>query len=468
MNKFRLSEPQKLIYNSVKVHGDDVATLKFFGKLVEKIEYSRYDSAVNELICNSETLRIRIGHEVDETPYQYIEKYEYKKQDYTEVKTKKDFEILKSDFYKSNVSFEKELYKFNLVKFEDEFYAMASFNHICVDGYSLSLITNLLWDRYFKGIEIQKTTYTNYIEAEDKYFESSRYEKDKEYYDLEIKEENVNLINTKNITNFTREKISIALDYDFMASVNKYIKEKNISLVQLVIAAASVYLKKHLNISSVYIGTPLLNRIDRNERKSLGMNANMLPILVEQGKSKEEFFGRIKRNLLKAIRTQRYSYNDILNKFRQKNGPQSQIFDFCVNYLKVDKIDKYYSEFEWRQAKKQTMAMEIVINDLKENGNVLLDFNYLEQAFSKEDIEYMGKHIIYILKQIIEMRDDENIDSVEICDSESEKAIEGFNETFKEYNNNRTLVEIFEDTVKKHPDNIAVEHKDESITYREL
>ena len=51
---------------------------------------------------------------------------------------------------------------------------------------------------------------------------------------------------------------------------------------------------------------------------------------------------------------------------------------------------------------------------------------------------------------------------------EEERVIKKFNDTYAEYPRERTIAQLFEEQVKKTPDNIAVVYEDKQLTYAEL
>lgn len=55
-----------------------------------------------------------------------------------------------------------------------------------------------------------------------------------------------------------------------------------------------------------------------------------------------------------------------------------------------------------------------------------------------------------------------------LSDQDKDLILNKFNDTYIEYPKDRTIIDLFEEIVKKYPDRIALIYKDKSITYKEL
>lgn len=95
---------------------------------------------------------------------------------------------------------------------------------------------------------------------------------------------------------------------------------------------------------------------------------------------------------------------------------------------------------------------------------MLFDIGYYE----KNNMIYFGKHFENILNYLEDYYE-EKIDSIPLTDkNEEEKIINNFNNTLKDFKDNRNVLEMIEDNAEKCGDKIAIIYDNESISYKSL
>ncbi|HAK42222.1 MAG TPA: hypothetical protein DCM59_05260, partial [Clostridium sp.] len=99
---------------------------------------------------------------------------------------------------------------------------------------------------------------------------------------------------------------------------------------------------------------------------------------------------------------------------------------------------------------------------------IFMSIEYCTKLFKKETIEKISIHFKNILK-IIGKNQKIKLCDIEIIDKyEKAKILYEFNSTYKYYKKDKTIHELFEEQVEKTPNEIAVMHEGNSLTYREL
>ena len=100
--------------------------------------------------------------------------------------------------------------------------------------------------------------------------------------------------------------------------------------------------------------------------------------------------------------------------------------------------------------------------------NLNLGCLYKPSLFSEEQICNILKQIEKALQAIVDAPEGRVVDIDIVTDEEKQKIINEFNDTDTDFPKDKSVVELFEEQVRKTPDNTAVIFKDTSVTYREL
>ena len=99
---------------------------------------------------------------------------------------------------------------------------------------------------------------------------------------------------------------------------------------------------------------------------------------------------------------------------------------------------------------------------------ISIGFNYNSELLKKNYIQEICSHFKNVLMQIIS-DEKANVSEIELLtDPEEKQLLFEFNDTTVSYPRDKTIIDLFEEQVKKTPDNIAVVFEKEQLTYKEL
>ncbi|SFB47807.1 non-ribosomal peptide synthetase, partial [Clostridium frigidicarnis] len=118
--------------------------------------------------------------------------------------------------------------------------------------------------------------------------------------------------------------------------------------------------------------------------------------------------------------------------------------------------------------KNNVAKFDLTLNAMEQNDEIAINIEYCSKLFNKSSIERLGKHYLIILESIT-TNNEIKLGEIELLsDEEKNQLLNEFNDTKIEYENDKTIQELFESQVEKTPDNIAVIFEDKKLTYREL
>ena len=94
--------------------------------------------------------------------------------------------------------------------------------------------------------------------------------------------------------------------------------------------------------------------------------------------------------------------------------------------------------------------------------------NYATSLFNKQTIETFIDAYTYLTHQLVEMPDKAYSTLSLLQPKEYDQLIYKWNATDKAYPKNQTIPQLFEEQVKKYPNNIAVVYEEQELTYQQL
>ncbi|CDL79304.1 non-ribosomal peptide synthetase [Xenorhabdus cabanillasii] len=248
-------------------------------------------------------------------------------------------------------------------------------------------------------------------------------------------------------------------------------RELNVTLYMLLLAAFNVLLSRYSSSYDIVIGSPVANRFPKETEGLVGFFANTLvmrnQVIPEQ--TFATFLQQVKKNALAA-----YAHQDVP-------------FDLVVEYLRPERSLSYNPlfqvEFVLQKAIQRHFTLEKVEVDvmdrsssytkfdltlsLEDGADVLhglIEFN--SRLFSAEFAQRMVTHYLTILDSILddpgqpiwalEMLTSSELDTLRQWAGDSEQSID------------RGVLHFFADQVSIRPNDIAVCHGDDHLSYAEL
>ena len=357
-------------------------------------------------------------------------------------------------------------------------------HHLISDSWTFGIISKEIVSLYNNFIEniipdySSNYSYTDYIIAENNYFNSKRYENDKNYWNATLK----NSPNAVSIPTYLKEdsftsscsanRILYKLDTNLVKKLKYVATENHVTLFNLLLAVYSIYISKVNNTSDLIIGTPILNRTKYSEKQTTGMFINTLPfrVNIDNDLTFANFIKRISYNFMDLLRHQKYPYQSILNDIRQNNNLQTNLYNILLSYqiTKTADMDDPCVQSKWIFNNTCPDELDIHFFDYSDDNSINIAYDYRTSKFSSQDISDMHNRILYILNQILNSYDIPLKKISITTDAEKKEITKMLDNTNVEYPINKTIVDLFEEQVKLTPNKIAIKYKNFSMTYNEL
>ena len=477
---YNLSSPQKsLLLTEQFYQGSNINNICGTIILDEILDYEKIERAINTVIEKNDSFLIQLEKK-NGTYIQKLKEYKYVNIELVKLNSKDELANLENETLSNVFDIEDKLFEFKMFKFPDKTGGfLLNIHHLIADGWTLGLTCRKIVIEYAKLMgenneEDISSSYIDYLNSEQEYFNSKKYENDKNYWStvFETIPESITIpgsLNSNDISSKANRKEFI-LPKSLVGSIQDFCAQNKISIFNFFTAILSMYMYKINNVNDFVIGTPILNRTNFKEKNTNGMFVNVAPLRVNINNTDNflKFAESIAHNSKEMLRHQKYSYSNILEDLRKKDSSIPGLYNIVLSYqlTRANNVSKYNYVTRWAFNGNCGDDIEIQIYDLDETGNLNLAFDYKIDKYIEKDIEDLYNRFLYIIKQILE-NNNIQIKEIEITLPQEQKEILKIN-TKTNFDLSQNFVQIFENHVSKAPNHTAIIDSFGEITYSEL
>lgn len=479
---FNLTYPQKNIW-LVEETNEKLPINVISGaiNINSRIDKKICNDALNEIIKINEALRFNVSKNNNGEVFQILKEYNYEKFQIIEFKNYENAKEYIEKFSKESINiYSGNLYDFKILRYNDGTGTLLlKAHHIVLDAWSAGLVVSQVInyiESKSKNCEFEISninSYKEYINTENEYKNSAKYEKDSAFFDEYINGYN-EIVTLKNNTNITNKanRYSVKLTKEINDKITQFCKDNRISPYVLFLTALNIYLYRIKGKNDIIIGTPVLNRTNFLEKNMVGMFVSTQPLRtkINENSTFFELAKGISLNTLSLFRHQRYPYYKILEKVHKEKEIKYNLYDIVLSYqnarANIENKEKYNTVWPFNGSIDQQLQIHIM--DLDNTGILNINYDYLEELFDEVEIKYLHTRLMQIIQSAME-NVNISIEDIEIMTKEEKnKILNDFNNTYVDYPKNKSVIELFEEQVKKTPNNIALVYKDKKVTYKEL
>lgn len=379
-------------------------------KINEEIDFNRLKEALNYCFKKNDGIRIKLHKENDKI-LQYFEDYEQQDIEIVDIDAEEEVESLKNEIInKPFEMFDSFLFNIVIYRHKNGFGGIIiKLNHVIGDGYTLGLLLYEVLGYYSKAIKrIVSFSYLDYIKAEEKYQFTSKYKRDKKYWNKMFENgvpDSAYIPSKKKNYSFTKtNELVFDIDNDIVKIVKNFCNKNKISNSTFYMSVFSIYIHKITNLTRFFLSVANRNRKSVKEMLMAGMRTKTAYLIAEVKNEKFlDYAKKIRLSLKSSYKHMDYIYNyeDELFKEYNDNRPiPSKVFLSYQN-LQVDK-NKININFEIEGDNNPgTYGTDLVpIHVFEYDNNVKIIYDYLSEKYSEKEIAAINNSIINIIKQV--------------------------------------------------------------------
>ncbi len=375
------------------------------------------------------------------------------------------------------------LFRANLVRLnENEWIFTFVIHHIIIDGSSLGILfkeLETIYNSFVKNEPLSlppaEKNYSDYItyvhQAQDGKDSARKLNFWKKQLGGEIPLSEIPKDYNKSIKpTFNGARIYFSFDEALVNQLRKISKENSCSLYTTLLAAFKVLLYRYTGNSDLTIGSPVLNRPE-DFKDCIGVFINMLPFrsCLDGKKSFRDFLQAERRVTFSAFANHDYPFEDIIANIHPHRSPMVHpVFQIMFQYITGKKPELYGLGVESMEIDtgKSQFDLSLYIWEWSNYLDGYYEFN--TDLYSKEKIERLSLHFNLLLKSIVS-DPHASLNALSfLSEKETTKLLVLQNDTGRQYPTDKTVTDLFEESVRNNPEKIAVESGNTKLSYKML
>ncbi|WP_432403808.1 amino acid adenylation domain-containing protein [Wukongibacter sp. M2B1] len=447
-------------------------------ELKGKVDKAKIQGAIGKLIEKHEALRTSF-HLNGEKIVQKIEEKLEIILEHVRVEEKADIDKILASWIKPFNLEKAPLLRGGIIETKDSHILMLDMHHIISDGATMSVLAEDFVGAYEgKDLEIEPVQYKEYANWEKEQREKGIWDKQKEYwkkeYEGEIPVLELPMDGVRgSIEDNSGDTIGFEIEEGTIRKLRERMSDIGGTLYMGLMAGYSILMSKYSSQEDIVVGTAVAGRRHPQMERVAGMFVNTLAIrsYPEGEKAVEEYLKETKQKLIGAYENQEYPYEELIEEVGVKrNLSRNPLFDvmLVLQNTELKEIKLPETEIKPYEVEDSTAKFDITLTAEEEGDRLVCEINYKNKLFRKETIEDMIKHYIKVLEEIAVNRK-RTIKDISLLEKEEQKRLlYKLNDTKANYQDEKTIQELFEEQVERSPNRIALIYEDKKLTYREL
>jgi|GEM_PF-1553069 len=369
------------------------------------------------------------------------------------------------------------------------------FHHIAVDLWSMTTFANDLGQLLSgsEGFEVDQVSVNNYFEFaryQSEMLASAKGDKLKKFWEAEVAQVDTTILLPDYVRGDARssrtssEKIIIS-GKEFLA-LKDFAKTMGKSMYELTLTGFLILLSKITSKSNVSVVTPFSGRSERKFRNTFGFFVNTILNRhdIQPDRSIAELIQEVSKRSKTFIKNQEYPFAFIKNcaSFEgvSLDSAHDQIefaFDRPRKYRAMAPFIIGFGGHTLKLGKVALESLELKVSPIKRDiqlflsegeDKLFLSLNFKNELFSNLTIKKLVSCYLNVLNLIVKNPNTLISELDYISFEEKELLLDQLNSAPSELSFSRSIVEEFEDQVRRTPDRAALHFDGESMTYTEL
>ncbi|WP_394751321.1 type I polyketide synthase [Spongiimicrobium salis] len=375
------------------------------------------------------------------------------------------------------------IFRIGIVENNDRtFYLLLDTHHIVTDGTSSGIILKDFIQWYTAEIlETNETPGIQYIDYA--YWQQSeenqkRIQNQKNYW-LEEIPKNPELLalptdyNRSAEPDFIGDVVSVDVPKEGYGKLLRMTSEEGVSMFTLLIGCFYILLHKLTAQKDLIIGVPTSGRGHAELEHLVGMFVGTLPLrnFIGKEQSFRDLIQIIKTRTLTSFENQDYPFEELINQINvERDSSRNPLFDVMFVYEKTneDIIDQetLITQIQWEKSTQSRFDLTLRAIETKEG--IKLGFVYATQLFKEETVSRFLDFLQNIIYEVSAKPNKKVKDIKVIGEKEIQNMISKHHCDFDALDTTKTILDLFEERVKKSPEAVALTFEKEHLTYKAL
>jgi len=249
-------------------------------------------------------------------------------------------------------------------------------------------------------------------------------------------------------------------------------RKYDVTLFMALLSAFYVLLYRYSNQDDICVGTPIANRNRRETEALIGffVNTLVLRLDISGNPSFDSLLKKVKDITLGAYAHQDLPFETLVEELHpERDMSHSPFFQsmFVLNNAPVGKLAMSDLELSLIEIENKTSKYDLIFNAIETESGLRFKVEYNTDLYQTGTIKRMIAHYSAIVENVI-LNPECLISDIRLITGEESKLLKKWSMPAAVYDSGRTVLDFFRDSVRIHPDNLAIRVKNESLSYREL
>ena len=481
---YPLSSPQRMMFVLSQIDKGSIAyNLTQILKISGNFDKNRLIKVIEQLIARHESLRTSFRL-VEGEPAQIIHERVDFQLDYEEVDGDRELiQEIARDFVRPYDLSRPPLFRFKLVKIKSEktfcHLLIQDMHHIIADGVSEAVLVQEVNQLYAgKSLPEVKVRYKDYALWQEKLLACEKVRAEEDFWREQLGGE-IPVLNMAtdyprpSTFTFEGDSLKWRIGLELSGGLYRLARANQVTLFTVLLGAYNILLSKYSGQEEIIIGCPTAGRRHADLTNLIGVFVNTLALrnYPRPEKTGSQFLKETGKNVIKAFDNQDYPFEKLVEKINIAREPsRNPIFDvmFVLQNMDVQDVKAEGVEISNYEYHPSMAQVDMTLIAVESGEGIELEINYCTGLFKKETITQLAGHYQNILQEMVG-NPEKKLGEIQMMSGEERRTIlMEFNNTRVEYSREKTLQQLFEEQVRRTPENIALEFDAQSLTYREL
>jgi tyrocidine synthetase-3 len=279
------------------------------------------------------------------------------------------------------------------------------------------------------------------------------------------------------IKTYHGDAISRRMSADVNAGLRAISQEQGSTLFMALLAAVNALLYRYTGQEDIIIGTPVAGREHADLEDQIGFYANTLALRTRFSGTDnyKTLLLNTREVTLGAHEHQVYPFDELVDSLHIKHDrSRNPLFDVQVvlgqhainrneaQHLGGLEVKGYEGEIL------PTSRFDMVFGFFETGDGLHANIQYNTDIYTKSGVTQLADHLEQLMRVIVANPDKPLNQLVFLSKADQHQLLEEFNDTTAAFPRDQTILDLFEEQVRQHPDNIAVVHGSVTLTYKEL
>ncbi|WP_270572260.1 non-ribosomal peptide synthetase [Bacillus glycinifermentans] len=443
-----------------------------------KLDYGQLERAFHSLVMRHESLRTRFVT-VDGEPVQQIEEdapfaVSYASGTEEEARGWADSFVRPFDLQLA------PLFRAGVMTISPDRHLLAiDMHHIIADGVTVSILVQE-FNALYHGAELAplRIQYKDFAVWQNARMESGAYKTKEAYWMGQLAGELPVLQLPADkprpaVQSFAGDVVEAAAGRELRQKLELLAQESGATLFMVLLAAYQTLLSHYTGQEDIIVGSPIAGRPHADLKKIAGMFVNTLALrgYPQRNKTFRDFVNEMKETALSAYEHQEVPFEALVEKLgAPRDANRNPLFDtmFVLQNTESAELVMEGLTFCPYQQKRTIAKFDLTLQAEEKNGGLQFAWEYSTELFERTTIERWTNHWLKLLEQVAadpEIR----LGEIDLL-TETEKAelLMTYNDPGKDYPNDKTVHQLFEEQAERTPEKTAIVFGSEKLTYREL